>query len=83
VRCEKIERGQIKIVEKETFPRSLREQTIQRDIWAGARKSAAKVEKRFGIENLGPWTKFEWGMLNGKLSALRWALGEEWDMLDT
>lgn len=81
---EKIERGEIKIVEKETFPvKDHRRRPIQRDIWEGALKSAAKVEKRFGIENLGPWTKFEWGMLNGKLSALRWVLGDEWDMLDT
>jgi hypothetical protein len=26
---------------------------------------------------------FEWGMWNGKLSAMRWVLGEEWDFLDT
>ena len=26
---------------------------------------------------------FEWGMWNGKLSTLRWVLGEDWDFLDT
>jgi hypothetical protein len=26
---------------------------------------------------------FEWGMWNGKLSALRWVLGDDWDFLDT
>jgi hypothetical protein len=26
---------------------------------------------------------FEWGMVNGKLSALRWMFGDEWDSLDT
>jgi hypothetical protein len=26
---------------------------------------------------------FEWGMINGKLSALRWVLGSECDFLDT
>lgn len=26
---------------------------------------------------------FEWGMINGKLSALRWIMGYDWDFLDT
>ena len=33
--------------------------------------------------HLGPYTDFELGMLNGKMSALRWVLGSEWDFLDT
>jgi hypothetical protein len=84
VRLEKVESGEIKIVEKETAEdRRGRERTCQRDIWEGARKSARKVEKRYGLKNLGPWDDFDWGMINGKLSALRWVLGDEWDMLDT
>ena len=39
--------------------------------------------KCHGHEKFGPWTDFEWGMINGKLSAIRWMLGDEWDMLDT
>ena len=42
----------------------------------------ARIEAEYG-EALGPYTDFEWGMLNGKLSALRWVLGAEWDFLDT
>lgn len=29
------------------------------------------------------YSDFEWGMINGKLSTLRWLLGDEWDFLDT
>lgn len=52
-------------------------------IWEGALKAAKEIEEKYGIENLGPWTDFEWGMINGKLSALRWFFGDDWDMLDT
>jgi hypothetical protein len=80
----KIENGIIKEVEKETYPRPQGAgETIQRDVWVMAQKAAQRVAKRRGMENLGPWDDFEWGMLNGKLSALRWVLGDEWDMLDT
>jgi len=42
-----------------------------------------RVEATYGAENLGPYTDFEWGMINGKLSALQWVTGSEWDFLDT
>ena len=37
----------------------------------------AKDLKMAGVADFG------WGMLNGKLSALRWVFGDEWDNLDT
>jgi hypothetical protein len=77
---EKMAAGKLKIVEKDTTHSN---DVVQRDIWEGALKSAARVEKQFGLKNLGPWDDFEWGMINGKLSALRWVLGDDWDMLDT
>jgi hypothetical protein len=75
---DKIARGKEKIVDKlPNVPWPRRKNLIQRDVWEGALKSAEKVEKRLGKENLGPWTKFEWGMMNGKLSVLRWLLGDD------
>lgn len=56
---------------------------INHEIWVRAKLAAKEVEKRYGKEELGPWDDFEWGMLNGKLSALRWVMGDDWDMLDT
>jgi hypothetical protein len=79
-----IEEGKTKVVDKETYPRPPGAPvTIQRDVLKGALKAARRVERRYSKKNLGPWDDFEWGMINGKLSALRWVLGDEWDMLDT
>jgi hypothetical protein len=66
----RVESGKDKLTEKE------------RETYDSAQQHAKKIEERFGIENLTV-TDFYWGMMNGKLSALRWVLGSEWDMLDS
>jgi hypothetical protein len=79
-----IERGDHHVVPENEYSRDpyLPHQTVD-TIWAGALAAAKKTEEEVGIENLGPWDDFDWGMINGKLSALRWMLGDDWDMLDT
>ncbi len=80
----KIHTKKIKIVPKGTEVAISKHGTvIHQDILDGALKAAARIEKKYGVDQLGPWSDFEWGMLNGKLSALRWVLGEDWDFLDT
>jgi len=59
------------------------EVTEKPEIVKMGKEAMRRVEKKYGKKNFGPWTDFEWGMLNGKLSALRWVLGDEWDFLDT
>ena len=51
-------------------------------VFAAAKKSARRIERKYGKKNLG-WSDYEWGIINGQLSALRWILGFDWDMLDT
>ena len=41
-------------------------------VWKGALKAAKRAERKLGKDNCGPWDDFEWGMINRKLSALRW-----------
>ncbi|MFJ9475465.1 PIN domain-containing protein [Streptomyces mirabilis] len=42
-----------------------------------------RVEEKYAAEELPPVSEWEWGFMHGKLSALRWVLGDEWDFLDT
>jgi hypothetical protein len=80
-----IESGKHKVVtesEWEKRPKDHQKVTVD-TVWLRALAAAKRTEDEIGLENLGPWSDFEWGMLNGKLSALRWVTGSEWDFLDT
>lgn len=83
---DRVESGEEKIVPKEVWDKATpaeRRNLIVDTIWEGMNTAMRSAEEEFGAEELGPWTDFEWGMLNGKLSTIRWVLGDEWDMLDT
>ena len=82
---DRVESGEEKRVPREVYDAATpdeRRGMIVDTIWEGMLAAMKRAEEEFPDE-LGPWTDFEWGMLNGKLSALRWVLGDEWDMLDT
>jgi len=58
------------------------EDRMNEDIYKMALEAAERVkERRTDVRPVE--SDFEWGMWNGKLSTLRWVLGEDWDFLDT
>ena len=54
---------------------------------AGMRAAQEQMEQEYGIEwlysHMDSDDNYSWGVLSGKISALRWVLGMEWDMLDS
>lgn len=81
----RVESGEEKRVTQEVWDAATAEERrgmIVDTIWDGMLAAMKHTEEQFPDE-LGPWSDFEWGMLSGNLSAIRWVLGDEWDMLDT
>jgi len=58
---------------------------IDPEIEKAMREGIRQVEEKYGKKTLMATMsdEFSWGMLSGKLSTLRWVLGEDWDFLDT
>ena len=81
----RVKQGEIKVVTHDEWVKagSNNSTHIVDSVLEGASKAAADTLKRLGKAKCGPHDDFEWGMINGKLSAIRWMLGDEWDMLDT
>lgn len=71
VRLQKISAGEVKLTE------------MDKHLLKSNEKVLREMEEKYGKENL-QWDDFEWGLLSGRMSALAWVMGSEWEeSLDT
>ncbi len=78
--------GEIVVAEQEFFDRLWYHRATTGSRTAADLAVAEEGLRRVEAENyegLVPANDFELGVIHGKLSALRWVLGHDWDMLDT
>jgi hypothetical protein len=79
-----IEEGEVKVVgvteyNEIAYPDNL--DYIADEKWAIFQKSARKLEEEFGLELIAIPDELDLSFLDGKLSALKYACGEEWEHL--
>ncbi len=68
--------GSVEFMRKRGDPENVIQQVIQ---------AQREMEKKYGKESLMESVRDEWswGFLSGKVSAIRWVLGDDWDDLDS
>lgn len=72
VRLQRIAAGEIKLTE------------MDKRLLQSNQKTLKEIEQKYGGKKNLRWDDFEWGLLSGRMSALAWVMGSEWEeSLDT
>lgn len=72
VRLQRIELGEIELTE------------VDKKLLNSNQKRYREIEEKYGGKEKLRWDDFEWGLLSGRMSALAWVMGSDWEgSLDT